>query len=77
MPLTVGDHLGHHDVTALCGEAGIGQSFRSRGERELDRRTWLKMVTALAVSAGVACNGPTNWWRGRPSLTGSARGQSR
>ena len=26
MPLTVGDRLGHYDVTALIGEGGMGQT---------------------------------------------------
>jgi hypothetical protein len=29
MALTVGSRLGHHDVTALIGEEGMGQVFAS------------------------------------------------
>ncbi len=28
MALTVGDRLGHYDVTALIGEGGMGQVYR-------------------------------------------------
>ena len=29
MPLTVGSHLGHYDVTALIGEGGMGQVYQA------------------------------------------------
>ena len=30
MPLTVGDRLGHYDVTALIGEGGMGQVYQAK-----------------------------------------------
>ncbi len=29
MPLTIGSHLGHYDVTALIGEGGMGQVYQA------------------------------------------------
>ena len=29
MPLTIGDRLGHYDVTALIGEGGMGQVYQA------------------------------------------------
>ena len=29
MPLSVGDRLGHYDVTALIGEGGMGQVYQA------------------------------------------------
>ena len=29
MPLNVGSQLGHHDVTALIGEGGMGQVYQA------------------------------------------------
>ena len=31
MPLTVGDRLGHYDVTAKIGEGGMGEVYRATG----------------------------------------------
>jgi serine/threonine protein kinase len=36
MALTVGDHLGHYDVTAKIGEGGMGEVYRAR-DTKLDR----------------------------------------
>ena len=36
MPLNVGSHLGHYDVTALVGEGGMGEVYRAR-DTTLDR----------------------------------------
>ena len=43
MPLTVGDRLGHYDVTALIGEGGMGQMYRAR-DTKLDRDVALKVL---------------------------------
>ena len=29
MPLTVGDHIAHYDVTALIGEGGMGRVYQA------------------------------------------------
>ncbi len=31
MALNVGDRLGHYDVTALVGQAGMGEVYKARG----------------------------------------------
>ena len=36
MSLTVGDRLGHYDVTALLGEGGMGEFWQAR-DTALDR----------------------------------------
>ncbi len=43
MPLTVGDRLGHYDVTAKIGEGGMGQVYRAR-DTKLDRHVALKVL---------------------------------
>ena len=43
MPLTVGDRLGHYDVTALIGEGGMGEVYRAR-DTKLDRDVALKVL---------------------------------
>ena len=74
MSLNVGSRLGHYDVTALIGEGGMGQVYRAR-DTKLDRRTWLKAVTALAMGAGAAYNGPMV--RGTPVGSRSTRSELR
>ncbi len=41
MPLTIGDRLGHYDVTALIGEGGMGQVYRAT-DTKLNRQVALK-----------------------------------
>ena len=43
MPWTVGDRLGHYDVTALIGEGGMGQVYRAT-DTKLNRRVALKIL---------------------------------
>ena len=43
MALTVGDRLGHYDVTALIGEGGMGQVYRAT-ETQLGRDVALKIL---------------------------------
>ena len=50
MPLTVGDRLGHYDVTALIGEGGMGEVYRAT-DTKLDRQVALKILRANTVPA--------------------------
>ncbi len=43
MPLTVGDRLGHYDVTALIGEGGMGEVYEATDTR-LDRTVTIKVL---------------------------------
>ena len=43
MSLTVGDRLGHYEVTALIGEGGMGQVYRAI-DTKLDRDVALKIL---------------------------------
>ena len=43
MALTVGDRLGHYDVTALIGEGGIGQVYQAT-DTKLKRQVALKIL---------------------------------
>jgi serine/threonine protein kinase len=43
MPLSPGTRLGHHDVTALFGEGGMGQVYQAR-DTKLDRDVALKVL---------------------------------
>ena len=46
MALTVGDRLGHYDVTALIGEGGMGQVYRAT-DTQLHRDVALKIWSCL------------------------------
>ena len=43
MPLNVGDRLGHYNVTALIGEGGMGQVYRTT-DTKLNRNVALKVL---------------------------------
>ena len=43
MALTVGDRLGHYDVTALIGEGGMGQVYQAT-DTKLNRQVALKIL---------------------------------
>ena len=43
MALTVGDRLGHYDVTALIGQGGMGEVYRAR-DTKLNRDVALKVL---------------------------------
>ena len=43
MPLTIGDRLGHYQVTALIGEGGMGQVYQAT-DTKLDRDVTRRVV---------------------------------
>ena len=47
--LTIGDRLGHYDVTALIGEGGMGQVYRAT-DTQLDRDVALKVLLEAFAS---------------------------
>ena len=49
MRLTIGDRLGHYDVTALIGEGGMGQVYRAT-DTQLDRDVALKVLLEAFAS---------------------------
>ena len=48
MALTVGDRLGHYDVTALNGEGAMGQVYRAT-DTQLHRDVALKILRQWAT----------------------------
>ncbi len=46
MSLSVGDRLGHYDVTALIGQGGMGEVYRAR-DTKLGRDVALKVLPDL------------------------------
>ena len=46
MAMDVGDRLGHHDVTALFGEGGMGQVWQAT-DTQLNRQVALKILPDL------------------------------
>ena len=73
MALTVGDRLGHYDVTALIGEGGMGQVYRAT-DTQLGRDVALKILPdAFAADPDRLARFPreaqgpvTRPWSGRP-----------
>ena len=49
MALTVGDRLGHYDVTALIGEGGMGQVYQAT-DTQLKRQVALKILPEHVAS---------------------------
>jgi len=49
MALEVGSRLGHYDVTALIGEGGMGEVYRTR-DTKLDRDVALKVLPEAFTS---------------------------
>jgi eukaryotic-like serine/threonine-protein kinase len=43
MPITIGTHLGSHEITALHGEGGMGEVYRER-ETKLKREVGIKIL---------------------------------
>ena len=68
MPFHVGSRLGHYDVTALIGEGGMGQVFRSTG-------TWLDRTVAIKVRASATVQAVCCGLVAAALLTGTVRAQ--
>jgi len=49
MPLSAGTRLGHHDVTALLGDGGMGQVWQAT-DTKLDRDVALKVLPETFTS---------------------------
>ena len=43
MPLSIGERLGHYNVTALIGEGGMGQVYQAT-DTKLHRQVALKIL---------------------------------
>ena len=76
MALTVGSRLGHHDVTALIGEGGMGRVYRAT-DTKLNRQVALKILPEAFASdpdrldrlereakvLAARLTGPAKWFR--------------
>src|SRR5262244_683032 len=50
MPLTIGTHLGSHEITALLGKGGMGEVYRAR-DLKLNRDVAIKILPGDLVDA--------------------------
>src|SRR5215831_18991896 len=50
MPLTIGTHLGSHEITALLGKGGMGEVYRAR-DLKLNRDVAIKILPSDLVDA--------------------------
>ena len=68
MALTVGDRLGHYDVTALLGEDGMGQVWQAT-DTQLNREVALKISrtrSRLTPIGWPGSSGKRRSWRSGP-----------
>ena len=55
MSLTVGDRLGHYEVTAQIGVGGMGEVYRAR-DTKLDRDVAIKVLPKVLPKVFGKCN---------------------
>ena len=55
MALTVGDRLGHYDVTALIGEGGMGQDYQAT-DTQLGRDVALRIISWAGCGESLSYN---------------------